>query len=383
MEDTESMEIAHPQDHVPQVEPWLLSLVADALPVLIRRSDAHGRCTYANQQWLSLTGRSLEEELGAGWADALHPDDREGCLAWPEGACEALQPLSIEYRLQRHDGAWRWLYEQVRPLGDGDGSFRGFLHVAFDITEHKHGEGRLRQLLDRQRVTLEELRHRAVNRSQLILSLLRLQAREAADPGVRAALEAATARVQALVLADQRLGSGPDSAAPKLGECVEELAAALKPSFEQRAISLEISVDDSEVPPRVAAPLGLLVNELLMNSLKHAFPEGRGGTVKLVGMKAGDSLKVLVADDGVGLAENVEPRRARSSGMRLIDGLARQIDAEVMIERNGGTCFVLTVPISDAAGPALAPATAQADGVGSGLALRAQKRRARHRTRSD
>jgi two-component system, sensor histidine kinase PdtaS len=377
------METARPQDHAPQVETPLLSSVADALPVLIRRSDAHGRCTYANRRWLSLTGRRLDEELGAGWAEALHPDDRESCLASLEGACEDRQPLSIEYRLRRHDGAWRWLCEEAAPHGVVDGAFGGFLHVAFDITEHKDAEGRLRQLLDRQRLSLEELRHRAVNRSQLILSLLRLQAREADDPGVRAALETAAARVQALVLADQRLGSVPESAAPKLGDCLQELAAALKPSFEQRAITLEISVDDSDVPSRIAAPLGLLVNELLMNSLKHAFPEGHAGTVKLVGMKAGDSLRVLVADDGIGLAENVEPRRARSSGMRLIDGLAKQIDAEVMIERNGGTCFVLTVPNDSANRSDLAQATARPDGLGPGAAPPMPKRRARHPIRRD
>jgi two-component system, sensor histidine kinase PdtaS len=378
-EDTEgSMETARLQDHAPQVETRLLSAVADALPVLIRRSDGHGRCTYANRRWLSLTGRRLEEELGTGWVDALHPDDRESCLASLAGACEDQQPLSIEYRLRRHDGGWRWLYEEAAPHDAVGGTSGGFLHVAFDITGHKDGERRLRQLLDRQRVSLEELGHRAVNRSQLILSLLRLQAREAADSGVRAALEAAAARVQALVLADQRLGSLSDSAAPKLGDCLQELAAALKPSFEQRAIGLEISVDDSEVPPRTAAPLGLMVNELLMNSLKHAFPEGHAGTVKLVGMRAGDRLKVLVADDGVGLAANVEPRRARSSGMRLIDGLAKQIGAEVMIERSGGTCVILTVPIG---GATLAPATAQPDGPRSGPVSRMQKPRARHPAR--
>jgi PAS domain S-box-containing protein len=341
---TSRCEAARRQQHAGHAEPWFLSLLAEALPVMIRRSDAHGRCTYANRQWLSLTGRPLKEELGAGWADAVHPDDREGCLESLRGACEAQQPFTIEYRLRCHDGAWHWLHDQAAPQDDGDGGFGGFVHAAFDITEHKASERQLRQLLDRKQVWLEELRHRATNRSQLILSLLRLQVREAADAGVRAALETATARVQALVLADQRLGFGQDCAAPALGDCLQVLVAALQPSFEQRGIRLEISVDDCEVSPRVAAPLGLLVNELLMNSLKHAFPERRCGTVKLVGMKAGESLKVLVADDGVGLPESVEPRRARSSGMWLIDGLAKQIGAEVTVERDGGTCFVLTVP---------------------------------------
>jgi two-component system, sensor histidine kinase PdtaS len=348
-------DITRTQHHAFQVEPQLLSVVADLLPVLLRCSDAHARCTYVNRQWLSLTGRRLEEELGAGWTDALHPDDVEGCLPSLKRACEAQQPVSIEYRVRRHDGAWRWLHEEAAPHSTADGICGGLLHASFDVTDHQANTGRLRQLLDRQQVSLRELRHRAVNRSQLILSLLRLQAREAGDSGVREALEAAAARIRVVMLADQTLGSVPDCAAPKLSDCLQGLAVAVQPSFEQRAIRLELSVDDSEVPSRVAVPLGLLVNELLMNCLKHAFPERRSGMVKLVGMKADKHLKVLVADDGVELPANVEPGRVRWSGMWLIDSLAKQISAEVRVERDGGTCFVLTVPIDGGAASAAAP----------------------------
>jgi two-component system, sensor histidine kinase PdtaS len=343
------------QHHALQVEPQLLSAVADLLPVLLRCSDAHGRCTYVNRQWLSLTGRRLEEELGAGWTDALHPDDLEGCLPSLKRACEAQQPVSIEYRVRHHDGAWRWLREEAAPYGIGDGTCPGLLHASFDISDHQANMGRLRQLLGRQQVSRRELRHRAVNHSQLILSLLRLQAREAGDPGIREALEAAAARVRAVMLADQAQGLVPDGAAPKLSDCLQGLAVALQPSFERRAISLELSVDDSEVPSRVAAPLALLVNELLMNCLKHAFPERGSGVVKLVGMKAGEHLKVLVAGDGVELPANVEPGQASSSGVSLFDSLAKQIDAEVRVERDGGTCFALIVPINGSAASAQAP----------------------------
>jgi two-component system, sensor histidine kinase PdtaS len=342
------------QHHALQVEPQLLSAVADLLPVLLRCSDAHGRCTYANRQWLSLTGRRLEEELGDGWTDALHPDDREDCLPSLKRACEAQQPVSIEYRVRHHDGAWRWLHEEAAPYGTADGVCGGLLHASFEITDHQANTGRVRQLLEQQQVSLRELRHRAVNHSQLILSLLRLQAREAGDAGVREALEAAAGRVRAVMLADQTLGWVLDGAAPKLSDCLQGLAVALQPSFEQRAISLELSVDDSEVPSRFAVPLGLLVNELLMNCLKYAFPEG-SGTVKLVGMKAGEHLKVLVADDGPQLAANVERGGVHWSGMWLIDSLAKQINAEVRVERDGGTCFVLTVPIDGGAASAAVP----------------------------
>jgi two-component system, sensor histidine kinase PdtaS len=168
-------DLTRTQHHAPQVEPRLLSTVADLLPVLIRCSDAQGRCTYANQQWLTLTGRRLEEELETGWADSLHPDDREGCLQLLKSACEAQQPVSIEYRLRHHDGAWRWLREEAAPYGIGDGTCPGLLHASFDISDYQANMGRLRQLLDRQQVSRRELRHRAVNHSQLILSLLRLQ----------------------------------------------------------------------------------------------------------------------------------------------------------------------------------------------------------------
>jgi PAS domain S-box-containing protein len=334
-----------PREHrVSRPEPRVPSAIAEGLPALIRRSDAEGRCTYVNRAWLSLTGRQREEQLGYGWAEVVHPEDRARCLELLRGARQRRQPVTLEYRLQRRDGLWRRLEEQAAPPDPGDG-LGGLLHAAFDITERQADREHLQQLLDRQQVSLRELRHRAMNRSQMILSLLRLQAGDADDPAARCALEAAANRVQALMLADQRLDTTQHRAEPRLDECLQELAEALRPSFEERAIRLEVSLDEVELPVGVAAPLGLLVNELLMNSLKHAFPESRAGTVRLLGTNAGGRLQLLVADDGIGLPEHLEPRRARSSGMRLIEALANQIRAEVMVEREPGTCFALTVPL--------------------------------------
>src|SRR5262249_46646599 len=97
------------------------AVMADAAPVLLWASDAAGRRTYVNRSWLEFPGRRLEQELGEGWADAVHPDDRDGRLS----AGQARRPFEMEYRLRRHDGVYRHLLERAAPVFGRDGEFQG------------------------------------------------------------------------------------------------------------------------------------------------------------------------------------------------------------------------------------------------------------------
>src|SRR5215213_4561513 len=92
--------------------------LADAVPVLIWITDIHGGCTYLNQRWLEFTGRELEEELGDGWADNVHPDDLDRCLTDFRAAFDRREPFEMEYRLRRADRAWRWILIRGVPLID-------------------------------------------------------------------------------------------------------------------------------------------------------------------------------------------------------------------------------------------------------------------------
>lgn len=114
--------------------------LADSASALIWTSGTNTLCNYFNQPWLNFTGRSLEQELGNGWAEGVHPDDSAQCLATYVGAFDRREPFSVEYRLRRHDGEFRWMRDDGCPRYDSSGEFIGYLGYVMDITERKQSE---------------------------------------------------------------------------------------------------------------------------------------------------------------------------------------------------------------------------------------------------
>jgi PAS domain S-box-containing protein len=108
-----------------------------ARPVLIWTSGTDALCDWFNQPWLAFTGRPMEAELGNGWAERVHPDDLDRCLAIYLGAFHAREPFAMEYRLQRHDGAYRWLLDNALPRFAADGTFVGYIGTCVDVTDQR------------------------------------------------------------------------------------------------------------------------------------------------------------------------------------------------------------------------------------------------------
>ena len=119
-------------------------LVADTAPVLIWMSGTDKLCTYFNQPWLEFTGRSVDLELGNGWAEGVHAEDLQRCLATYTQAFDQREEFRMEYRLRRHDGEYRWILDIGVPRFDQDRSFIGYIGIGIDVTERKHSEEALR-----------------------------------------------------------------------------------------------------------------------------------------------------------------------------------------------------------------------------------------------
>src|SRR5947199_913737 len=122
--------------------------VANAAPVMIWMSGTDKACTFFNKGWLDFTGRKLEQELGNGWADGVHREDFDRCHKVYESCFDARQPFTMEYRLRRHDGEYRWVLDIGTPRFAADGAFLGYIGSCIDITERKRGEEKFRLVLD-------------------------------------------------------------------------------------------------------------------------------------------------------------------------------------------------------------------------------------------
>jgi PAS domain S-box-containing protein len=130
-------------------------IVADAAPVLIWMAGVDKLCTFFNKPWLDFTGRSMEQELGNGWAEGVHRDDLQKCLAVYTQAFDARQPFVMQYRLRRNDGEYRWVSDQGVPRHDPRGRFTGYIGSCVDVTELVSKDQALRESEERMRVAAE------------------------------------------------------------------------------------------------------------------------------------------------------------------------------------------------------------------------------------
>ena len=130
-------------------------IVADAAPVFIWMSDVDKRCTFVNRPWLEFTGRGLEQELGNGWTESVHPDDRLMCFKVYSEAFDARKPFVMQYRLRRRDGQYRWVSDEGLARYDAEGTFAGYIGSAIDVTELLNKDAALRESEERMRMAVD------------------------------------------------------------------------------------------------------------------------------------------------------------------------------------------------------------------------------------
>lgn len=200
-----------------------------------------------------------------------------------------------------------------------------------------------KELASRHELALREGDHRIKNSLQIVASLMGMQERRETNAAARGALRAATARIQAVARMHDALQLNGSTDAVNLGALIERMCVSLHAmAGDPLRLRVIVNAEPIEAPIAVAQPVVLAVNELVVNALRHAFPDERGGSVHVTLACEGSELRVLVADDGIGLP--VEHAKSGGFGMKLVHMMAAKIGASLQIESGAGTRFILSAP---------------------------------------
>ena len=337
-------------------------LMADHAPVMLWMAGTDAGCNFFNQGWLDFSGRTLDRERGVGWAEGIHFEDFQRCMDVYLSSFVARESFRMEYRLRRADGEYRWVLDTGVPRYAPDGSFAGYIGSCIDISEireaqrelqrtsdelevrvHERTEELARRVRERE-VLIREVHHRVKNNLQLVSSLLNMQGRQLKEGRLRQALEECQGRVQTIALIHQRLYQSRDLARVIFSDYASSLAASVFQAIgaTPSAIELDVSVEEVSLSVERAIPCGLILNELITNAVKHGFPDGRRGTVRVdLRRLAAGRLLLAVTDDGVGLPPSLDVRDTSSLGLQLVCTLAEQLDADLRIERDVGAAFIV------------------------------------------
>jgi len=213
------------------------------------------------------------------------------------------------------------------------------------MAERKQADEQVRRSLREKEVMLKEIHHRVKNNMQVIYSLLNLQAKGSADETVRSILEESRDRVNSMALIHEKLYQSKDMASIDFKEYLQSLAQGITSTYKRHNVQVSVDMECLALDVNVGIPCGLIVNELISNSLKYAFPGERSGAIKLGINKNGKGDHVLtVADNGIGFPPDVDFRNTLSLGMKLVNVLAGQIHGTIAFSREGGTMFSITFP---------------------------------------
>jgi two-component sensor histidine kinase len=220
-----------------------------------------------------------------------------------------------------------------------------FADMAWDVAEVKRAEDRLKSSLREKEVLLKEVHHRVKNNLQVISSLLNLQSARITDPAIRAAFFASQTRVRSMALIHEKLYRSEDLAGIDFGDYLRTVTHDLVGSYSIANVTVEMETETVHLPVDTAIPCGLIVNELISNALKHAFPAGTEGKLYVKARRLSQSeVEMIVEDTGCGMPAGTDIRSISSMGMTLVSSLTDQIGGTVALTVPQGTRIAIRFP---------------------------------------
>lgn len=257
-------------------------------------------------------------------------------------------PEAVEYQIKGKNDREFWVLLNTRLMHEA-GKPTTATVVVYDITARKQIEAQLRKSLEEKEVLLQEIHHRVKNNMQVISSLLSLQSNYIDNPLVIEYFRDSQARVHSMALVHEKLYRSQDLTSIDLAEYVEDLAHHLFQThhLNSQNISLEIETESVSIDLDRAIPCGLILNELISNALKHAFPAGQNGEVRVeLKTENPELLNLTVCDNGVGFPAHLDFSNSGTLGLQLVNTLVKQLGGTIELTANHSTEFRVRFTVS-------------------------------------
>jgi PAS domain S-box-containing protein len=321
-------------------------MIGDLVPFGVWACDGSGNFTYLSESFLSVLGITLEECRKNGWMHLLPREDYDRTIADWRQCIQTGSFWDYEYRIVDKKGKVFIVLSRGAPHADSTGKISSWVGIHLDITERKRYEERLENSLREKEVIIKEVHHRVKNNMQVISGFLELQSNFIEDPTAVEKLIESQRRVRTMALVHEKLYQSKSLVAINAAEYIKSLIADLMDSYSiSTPVDVSVDVDDVNITLDMAIPCGLIINELVTNSLKYAYRGRQEGKLSLTMHHREDHMySLVIQDDGVGLPPDFEVRSAASLGMQLVGVLVRQLGGVMKTNSDKGARFTIVFP---------------------------------------
>ncbi|HVP96091.1 sensor histidine kinase [Methanoregula sp.] len=294
-------------------------------------------CRYFNVQQEYILGRRFEMQV---------PSEDYALVESHLRSLTREHPVAtIEHRIIMPDGFHRWQQRNDRAIFDDTGTLVEYQSVGRDITDLKCAEEALKTSLEEKNMLLREIHHRVKNNMQVVIGLLQFQASTVSSPEIARIVLDTETRIRSMVLIHEMLYNSDDFINIPLESYIRDLIDSLIYTYRTKTfIDVEYNIEKIQIDQPMLIHLGLLITEVVSNSLKHAFPDRETGTISLsFYRKECNNLTLSIHDDGIGIPDSCLRQKPVTMGLQLIYLLGRdQLNGTILIEGNNGTTFTFT-----------------------------------------
>ena len=347
-----------------------LSLITDNMMDMVTQCNPKGIYQYISPSSGKILGYKPQKLIGKNASDFVHPEDLQNVKQSFIKARDNNAPNEIEYRYQKASGNYIWIQTVGKPIFSQKNVHQGFVCSSRNVDNSKHAEEQIKTSLEEKRVLLKEIHHRVKNNMQIVSSLLSLQSRYIEDENALDVFKESQNRVKSMAMIHENLYQTQNLARINFDEYIQKLISGLFNSYSSDSGLIKPQMDLCKVSLDVdtAVPCGLILNELVTNSIKHAFKEAKPhdkvykstsnpadesreptnkkfanpkyGIINVKLSKESENMvELVVNDNGRGFPENIDFQNTLSLGLQLVNNLVNQINGTIELKNNDGTEF--------------------------------------------